>query len=57
MIVEGICKFQVEFLYILLDLTRCSCDNAIISPLAGVEPAFPVQGSNQLSYRETVVEL
>ena len=28
-----------------------------LGPLTGVEPAIPVQRSNQLSYRETDVEL
>ena len=39
------------------DPTRSSAKNATTGSLAGIEPAIPVQRSNQLSYRETVVEL
>ena len=46
----------VNFIH-LCYLTRSSCEKCNYRPLAGIEPAIPVQRSNQLSYRETVVEL
>ena len=58
--VEGICRFRVEFLYIYLTRSSKVAKNTTMTPLAGIEPAalrFRCSGSNQLSYRETVVKL
>ena len=48
-----------NFIYILLDLTRNSCEKCNFRPLAGIEPvaakcrfAIPVQCSNQLRYTQ-----
>ena len=47
-------NYRVEICIHLLDLTRNSFENATVTNtrfLAGIEPAIPIQRSNQLSYR------
>ena len=57
-------KFRVELFIHLLNLTRSSCKKCNYRPSAPLHDrnrtcgsSIPVQHSNQLSYRETVVEL
>ena len=48
---------SVNFIH-LLDLTTKNATIYTVCPLTGIEPAIPVQRSNQLSYRgHAVVEL
>ena len=66
-IVDGNCGVEIDIHQ--LDLTRNRSAKCNFSSLTGIEPAIPVQrsnqlsyrgqlsSSNQLSYRETVVKL
>ena len=51
-------NFQCEFYtFIRRNHAGAVAKNATIDSLAGIEPVIPVQRSNQLSCKETVVEL
>ena len=50
---EGFCWWNlVWILYIYSTYPEAVVKNATIDPLAGIEPAIPVQLSNQVSYKD-----